>query len=73
MERELTPEQFAYLDKRYNDLKQIYEAVISYHDYEMMQDNHLWTTICCEFNYLAAQLGFEDENAFLDRLVGDNE
>jgi hypothetical protein len=73
MNRSYTPEHLAYLERRYVDLKQLFEAVISYYPPEAYEDNHLFDTIVCEFNYLADLLGFEDESAFLDRLIGHDE
>ncbi len=69
-----TPEHLAYLERRYVDLKQVFEAMISYYPPEVYEDNYFFETIVCEFNYLADILGFEDEGAFLDRLIGhDND
>lgn len=66
-----TVEYLTYLERRYNDLKEIYEAVASYYDPDLYEENHAFTTLLCEFNYLAGILGFEDEAAFLDRLCAD--
>jgi hypothetical protein len=71
--RSYTPEHLAYLERRYVDLKQIFEAMISYYPPDAYDENHLFDTIVCEFNYLADILGFEDENALLNRLLGDND
>jgi hypothetical protein len=65
-----TPEHLAYLERRYVDLKQVFEAMISYYPPEVYEDNYFFETIVCEFNYLAEILGFEDEGAFLERLIG---
>ncbi len=70
VERAYTPEHLAYLERRYVDLKQIFEAMISYYPPDAYDENHLFDTIVCEFNYLADILGFEDEGAMLDRLLG---
>jgi hypothetical protein len=67
-----TPEHLAYMERRYVDLKQVFEAVISYYPPEVYEDNYFFETIVCEFNYLADILGFEDEGAFLDRLIGQD-
>jgi hypothetical protein len=72
-DRTYTPEHLAYLERRYVDLKQIFEAMISYFPPDAYDENHLFDTIVCEFNYLADILGFEDEHALLDRLLGDDE
>jgi hypothetical protein len=68
-----TPEHLAYLERRYVDLKQVFEAVISYYPPEVYEDNYFFETVVCEFNYLADILGFEDEGAFLDRLIGHDD
>lgn len=73
MDRSYTPEHLAYLERRYVDLKQVFEAVVSYFPPEAYSDNHLIDTIVCEFNYLADILGFEDDMAFLDRLIGNQD
>lgn len=73
MDRAYTPEHLAYLERRYVDLKQIFESVVSYFPPEAYSDNHLFDTIVCEFNYLADILGFEDDMAFLDRLIGNQD
>jgi hypothetical protein len=65
-----TPEHLAVLERRYVDLKQIFEAMISYYPPEAYDENYLFETIVCEFNYLADILGYEDEGALLDRLLG---
>jgi hypothetical protein len=70
VERAYTPEHLAYLERRYVDLKQIFEAMISYYPPDAYDENHLFDTIVCEFNYLADILGFEDEGSMLDRLLG---
>jgi hypothetical protein len=67
-----TPEHLAYMERRYVDLKQVFEAMISYYPPEVYEDNYFFETIVCEFNYLADILGFEDEGAFLDRLIGQD-
>jgi len=64
-----TPEHLAHLERRYVDLKQVFEAMISYYPPEAYEENYFFETIVCEFNYLADILGFEDEGAFLDRLI----
>jgi hypothetical protein len=69
----LTPEHLAFLERRYVDLKQVYEAMISYYPPDAYEENYLFETIVCEFNYLADTLGYENDEAFLDRLMGDNE
>ncbi len=68
-----TPEHLAFLERRYVDLKQVYEAMISYYPPDAYEENYLFETIVCEFNYLADTLGYENDEAFLDRLMGDNE
>lgn len=68
-ERSYTPEYLEYLERRYVDLKQLFEAVISYYPPDAYEENHLFETIVCEFNYLADILGYEDEGAMLDRLL----
>lgn len=67
----LTPEHLAFLERRYVDLKQVYEAMISYYPPDAYEENYLFETIVCEFNYLADALGYENDEAFLDRLMGD--
>lgn len=67
-----TPEHLAVLERRYVDLKQVYEAMISYYPPDAYEENYLFETIVCEFNYLADQLGYENDEAFLDRLMGEN-
>jgi hypothetical protein len=69
----LTPEHLAFLERRYVDLKQVYEAMISYYPPDAYEENYLFETIVCEFNYLADTLGYENDEAFLDRLMGDTE
>ena len=69
----LTPEHLAFLERRYVDLKQVYEAMISYYPPDAYEENYLFETIVCEFNYLADTLGYENDEAFLDRLMGDSE
>lgn len=69
-DRPFTPEHLAYLERRYVDLKQIFEAVISYYPPDAYEENYFFETIICEFNYLADVLGFEDEGQFLERLIG---
>jgi hypothetical protein len=64
-----TPEYRAYLERRYVDIKQIMEAMFSYFDPEVIEDNYLYVTLECEFNFLAAILDLEDFEAFLNRLV----
>jgi hypothetical protein len=66
-----TPEHLAYLERRYVDLKQVFEAMISYYPPEAYDENHLFDTVVCEFNYLADILGFENEEEMLDRLLGN--
>jgi hypothetical protein len=66
-----TPEHLAFLERRYVDLKQVYEAMVSYFPPEAYEENYLFETIVCEFNYLADALGYEDDEAFLHRLMGD--
>ena len=73
MNNNYRPEYLTYLERRYNDLKQVYEAMISYYPPDAYDENHLFDTIVCEFNYLADILGFEDESAMLDRLLGRDE
>lgn len=68
--KSFTPEQLAYLERRYVDLKQVFEAMVSYYPPDAYDENYFFETIVCEFNYLADILGYEDENAFLDRLIG---
>jgi len=72
-ERSYTPEYLEYLERRYVDLKQLFEAVISYYPPDAYEENHLFETIVCEFNYLADILGYEDESAMLDRLLSRDE
>ncbi|MBZ0285825.1 MAG: hypothetical protein K8L97_34170 [Anaerolineae bacterium] len=72
-ERSYTPEYLEYLERRYVDLKQLFEAVISYYPPDAYEENHLFETIVCEFNYLADILGYEDEGAMLDRLLSRDE
>jgi hypothetical protein len=69
----LTPEHLAFLERRYVDLKQVYEAMISYYPPDAYEENYLFETIVCEFNYLADALGYENDEAFLDRLMGGAE
>ncbi|MCA0456350.1 MAG: hypothetical protein LCI00_20405 [Chloroflexi bacterium] len=69
----LTPEHLAFLERRYVDLKQVYEAMISYYPPDAYEENYLFETIVCEFNYLADTLGYENDEAFLDRLMGDSD
>jgi hypothetical protein len=71
--KSFTPEQLAYLERRYVDLKQVFEAMVSYYPPEAYDENYFFETIVCEFNYLADILGYEDENAFLDRLIGNTD
>lgn len=71
-ERSLTPEYLAYLERRYVDLKQVYEAVVSYFPPEIYEENYFFETVVCEFNYLADLLGYENDEAFLTRLLGNN-
>lgn len=66
-----TPEHLAHMERRYVDLKQVYEAMVSYFPPDAYDENYLFETIVCEFNYLADLLGYEDDQAFLDRLLGD--
>lgn len=68
-----TPEHLAFLERRYVDLKQVYEAMVSYYPPDAYEENYLFETIVCEFNYLADVLGYEDDGAFLARLMGDDE
>ncbi len=68
-----TPEHLAFLERRYVDLKQVYEAMISYYPPDAYEENYLFETIVCEFNYLADTLGYENDEAFLDRLMGDRD
>ncbi len=72
-DRSYTPEHLAFLERRYVDLKQVFEAMISYYPPDAYDENHLFDTIVCEFNYLADILGYEDENALLNRLLGDDD
>lgn len=72
-EKSYTPEYLGYLERRYVDLKQIFEAVISYYPPDAYEENHLFETIVCEFNYLADILGYEDEGQMLDRLLRNDE
>lgn len=72
MDQNYRPEYLTYLERRYNDLKQVYEAMISYYPPEAYEENHLFDTIVCEFNYLADILGFEDTDAMLARLLGSD-
>ncbi|HUN09517.1 MAG TPA: hypothetical protein PLQ56_23130 [Aggregatilineales bacterium] len=65
-----TPEYLAHMERRYVDLKQIYEAVVSYYPPNAYEENYLFDTIICEFNYLAHLLGYEDEDDLLERLYG---
>lgn len=71
--RSMTPEYLAFLERRYVDLKQVYEAMVSYYPPDAYEDNYLFETIVCEFNYLAEVLGYEDDGAFLARLMGDDD
>lgn len=64
-----TPEYLVYLERRYNDLKQIVEAMVSYFPYEATEENHALDTIEREMDYLADILGYENIEAFLDRLI----
>lgn len=64
-----TPEYMTYLERRYNDIKQVLEATLAYFPPEVLEENHLVETLECEFDYLADQLGFEDLETFLDRLI----
>lgn len=61
-----------YLERRYNDIKQVLEACYSYWDPELMDLNYLFEALEDEFNLLADKLGFEDVGAFLDRLCPDD-
>jgi hypothetical protein len=65
-----TPEYLSHMERRYVDLKQIYEAVISYYPPNAYEENYMFDTIICEFNYLAHLLGYEDEDDLLERLYG---
>ena len=69
----LTPEHLAVLERRYVDLKQVYEAMVSYYPPDAYEENYLFETIVCEFNYLAETLGYENDEAFLDRLMSDTD
>ncbi len=71
-ERSLTPEYLAYLERRYVDLKQVYEAMVSYFSPDIYEENYFFETVVCEFNYLADLLGYENDEAFLNRLVGND-
>ncbi len=73
MNNNYRPEYLTYLERRYNDLKQVYEAMISYYPPDAYDENHLFDMIVLEFNYLADILGFEDTDALLDRLLGHDE
>jgi hypothetical protein len=64
-----TPEYLQYLDRRYNDIKQVLEAVLGYFPYKALEENHLVDTLEAEFDYLADILGYEDLGTFLDRLL----
>jgi hypothetical protein len=73
MNQDYRPEYLTYLERRYNDLKQVYEAMISYYPPDAYEENHLFDTIVAEFNYLADILGFEDTDALLNRLLGGSD
>lgn len=73
MDDNMTPEYRRYLERRYVDLKQVYEAVVSYFPPDAYEENHLFETITAEFNYLAEVLGYEDDTAFLSRLLSHGE
>jgi hypothetical protein len=64
-----TPEYLQYLERRYNDIKQVLEAVLGCFPSETLEENHLVDTLEAEFDYLADILGYEDLGAFLDRLI----
>lgn len=68
-----SPEHLAYMERRYVDLKQVFESVVSYYPPEVYEENYFFETIVCEFNYLADILGYEDETAFLDRLIAQED
>ena len=68
-ERELSPAYLTYLEHRYNDIKQVLEGVLTMFPPELVDENHLLESLELEFDYLADVLGFEDLQAFIERLV----
>lgn len=63
----------AYKELRYADLKQIIEAVLAFYDHDMLEDNATFEQMECEFNFIADELGYEDVEAMLDRLIANDE
>lgn len=66
---ERSPEYFTYLERRYNDIKQVLEGVLTMFPPEAVDENHLLESLEVEFDYLANELGFEDLETFVERLI----
>jgi hypothetical protein len=62
-----------YKELRYVDLKQIVEAMLSYFPPEVIDDNVSFQALMGEFEWLADDLGYEDVEAMLDRLIGNQD
>jgi hypothetical protein len=62
-----------YKELRYVDLKQIVEAMLSYFPPEVIDDNVSFHALMGEFEWLADDLGYEDVEAMLDRLIGNQD
>jgi hypothetical protein len=66
---QLSPEYLTYLEHRYNDIKQVLEGTLTMFTPQVLADNHLVDSLKLEFDYLADTLGFEDLDAFIERLI----
>jgi hypothetical protein len=66
---QLSPEYLTYLEHRYNDIKQVLEGTLTMFPPDAVDENHLLESLELEFDYLAGLLGYEDLEAFVQRLI----